>query len=171
MKFSGTLLVVSDLERSKQFYDRVLDLKIEQDFGANVVLTGSISLQSLESWQQFIEDKPVIFGGNDSELYFETDDMDCFLQRLQQYDVRLLHPLKEHNWGQRAIRFYDPDNHIIEVGEPLEDVCLRFYLQGMRVEQIAVRMDVPLTLAEQWMKVLHKTKPEYFHGARGVFDC
>jgi len=26
-------------------------------------------------------------------------------------------------WGQRVIRFYDPDMHIVEVGESLESVA------------------------------------------------
>lgn len=162
MKFGGCLLVVHDLEKSKEFYAQVLGLRVEQDFGSNIVLTGGLSLQTLASWQQFIEEKPVTFGGNDLELYFETDDLDYLLQKLQQYEVPLVHALKEHNWGQRAIRFYDPDGHIIEVGEPLEEVCLRFYLQGMTAEQIAVRMDVPNTLVEQWITFLRETKNDCF---------
>ena len=55
--------------------------------------------------------------------------------------VRL--PLK-HRWGQRVVRLYDPDRHIIEVGENMKSVCRRFRDQGMTPEQIAARMEVPL---------------------------
>ena len=37
-----------------------------------------------------------------------------------------MHPVKEHSWGQRVVRFYDPDRHIIEVGENMKVVCRRF---------------------------------------------
>ena len=55
-----------------------------------------------------------------------------------------IHPLAEHRWGQRVVRFYDPDKHIIEVGEKPEAVILRFMEQGLSVEETAIRMDVPV---------------------------
>ena len=66
------------------------------------------------------------------------------MDRLGAEDVALVHPVKEHPWGQRAVRFYDPDGHIIEVGENLQTVCRRFLGSGMTPEQTAQRMDVPL---------------------------
>ena len=42
------------------------------------------------------------------------------------------------------MRFYDPDDNIIEVGENMKFVCLRFADSGMTPEQISVRMDVPV---------------------------
>ena len=50
----------------------------------------------------------------------------------------------EHSWGQRVVRIYDPDKHIIEVGENIKIVCQRFLDSGMTVEQVAERMDVPM---------------------------
>lgn len=47
----------------------------------------------------------------------------------------------EHSWGQRAIRFYDPDGHIIEVGEDMKMVIKRFLASGMMMEEISVKMD------------------------------
>ena len=52
--------------------------------------------------------------------------------------------MKEHRWGQRVVRFYDPDRHIIEVGENLAAVCRRFLDSGLTPEQTAERMDVSL---------------------------
>ena len=54
MKFTSTLIAVSDLEKSKRFYQDVLGLDIIADFGANVTLTGGVVLQTLETWKQFI---------------------------------------------------------------------------------------------------------------------
>lgn len=57
-------------------------------------------------------------------------------------DLHYVHPAKEHAWGQRAVRFYNPDGHIIEVGENMKAACRRFLDNGMTVEQTSARMDV-----------------------------
>ncbi len=48
----------------------------------------------------------------------------------------------EHGWGQRVIRFYDPDGHIIEVGEDMKMVINRFLDSGMTMEEVSKKMDV-----------------------------
>jgi len=140
MKFMNTLIAVSDLDRSKSFYKRHLDLDVVTDYGANVTLTGGLALQTLESWRRFIDGQEVSFRGNDTELYFEEDDFDGFLKNIG--DLELVHPMKEHQWGQRVVRFYDPDGHIIEVGENMTAVTRRFADSGMTIPEIANRMDV-----------------------------
>ncbi|MDX9802546.1 MAG: hypothetical protein RBS96_00715, partial [Dehalococcoidales bacterium] len=47
-------------------------------------------------------------------------------------------------WGQRAIRFYDPDNHIIEIGEPMPAVIRRLLKSGISEEEVAKRTSMPL---------------------------
>lgn len=142
MKYRSPLLVVKDLERSLEFYKNVLGLRKIADFGASVTLTGGISLQTQESWLEFIGRKPsdLTYGGNVSELYFEAEDYDAFLKRLGGAD--LVHPPMEHRWGQRAVRLYDPDLHVVEVAEPLTAVACRFRDAGLTEEGIAKRMNV-----------------------------
>jgi len=144
MKFQGTLISVTDMERSKRFYRDVLSLNITADFGANVTLDGGIFLQTLVSWKEFIRTDQITFQNNACELYFEEADMDAFAEHLKAFDIAYIHPLFEHRWGQRVVRFYDPDRHIIEVGEALPVVVRRFLSQGLTAEETAVRMDVPL---------------------------
>ena len=50
--------------------------------------------------------------------------------------------VKEHSWGQRVVRFYDPDGHLIEVGESMRQVVHRFLAQGLTVAEVALRMDI-----------------------------
>ena len=147
MKFLNTLIVVSNMEKSKLFYHEVLGLKVIQDLGANVTLTGGIALQTKDSWSTFIhkKDSEIVFGGNESELYFEEDDFDSFIQKLNNMrDINYVHSMVEHSWGQRVVRFYDPDKHIIEVGENMIKVVRRFLDSGLSIEETAIRMDVPL---------------------------
>ena len=55
------------------------------------------------------------------------------------------------NWGQRVVRFYDPDKHIIEVRENMKVVCKRFLDSGMTPEQVAKRMNVPVKFINECM--------------------
>ena len=50
MEMGTPRLAVRDLGRSLAFYRRVLGLEVVQDLGDAVVLTGGLSLQTLESW-------------------------------------------------------------------------------------------------------------------------
>lgn len=146
MQFKNPLLAVTDMEKSKAFYQKVLGLSVIMDFGANVTLTGGVCLQTKDSWKEFIHaaDDDIVFGGRDSEIYFEEDDFDKFTEKLRSIEnIQYVHPVIEHRWGQRVVRFYDPDRHIIEVGENMKAVCKRFLSSGMTVEQVAKRMDVP----------------------------
>ena len=155
MKFKNPLLVVSDMEKSKKFYKDVLGLRVIMDFGANVTLTGGLCLQTKETWMEFIgaKEDEVVFGGNNAEIYFEEDDFDAFAEKLKGLkNIDYVHPVIEHRWGQRVVRFYDPDRHIIEVGENLKFVCRRFLDSGMTAEEVAVRMDVPLKFVQACKK-------------------
>lgn len=152
MKYVGTLIAVSNMAISKQFYNDVLGLKVVNDFGANVTLDGGIILQTLDTWKSFIKTDNVILSNNAGELYFEEDDMDAFYNHLKSFEICYVHELFEHRWGQRVVRFYDPDKHIIEVGEKLDAVVLRFMEQGLSAEETAVRMDVPLDYVVSCLK-------------------
>lgn len=143
MKYICTLLAVQDMEKSKQFYKDVLGARVISDFGENVTLDCGIALQTVESWQGFIGGKDVMLSSHAGELYFEETDMDHFLAHLGKFDIVYVHPPLEHSWGQRVVRFYDPDRHIIEVGEDMVMVVKRFAGEGMTETQIAERMDVP----------------------------
>ena len=144
MKMKNPMLVVTDIDKSVEFYKKVLGLHVIMDFGANKTLTGGLALQTLESWQEFIGTGDVLFASNSSEVYFEEDNFDKFADKLKKCEVEYVHPIMEHSWGQRVVRIYDPDKHIIEVGEKLDAVVLRFIEQGLSPEQTAVRMDIPL---------------------------
>ena len=146
------MLVVEDIDRAVAFYKRVLGLRVMMDFGANKTLTGGLCLQTIETWKDFIAKSEIAFGSNNAEIYFEEDDFDRFAEKLATCDIEYVHPIKEHSWGQRVVRFYDPDKHIIEVGENLKAVCKRFLSRGMTPEQVAKRMDVPMKFVSACMR-------------------
>jgi len=106
------------------------------------MLEGGVFLQTMDTWKDFIlaED---ITAGNAAELYFEEENMDAYCRHLESSDITYVHDLHEHAWGQHVIRFYDPEGHIIEVGEQMRAVVMRFMHSGLSAEQTAQRMDVP----------------------------
>ena len=124
MKLKNVLLVVKDIEASKKFYHDLFGLQVVTDFGRNVILTEGLVLQERQLWEEFVDEK-VVPGGNAMELYFEDNDLDAFAEKLEKspYEIRYVNRLMEHDWGQRVIRLYDPDMHLIEVGESLEYVA------------------------------------------------
>ena len=72
--------------------------------------------------------------------------------QLKECDIEYVRPIMEHSWGQRVVRFYDPDKHIIEVGENMKVVCKRFLDSGMTPEQVAKRIDVPMKFVNFCMR-------------------
>jgi len=151
MEFKNPLIVVDDIDRSKKFYSEIFGLQVIMDFGANITLTGGISLQSKETWATFIKkpEEKIVYQGNDAELYFEEEEFDKFIEKLKNvHNIQYVHDVIEHDWGQRVVRFYDPDKHIIEVGEDMKVVCNRFLNEGLTIEKTAERMQVPVQYVE-----------------------
>ena len=147
MKYKLPLIVVDDMERSRRFYEDLLGQKVILDFGANITFAGDFCLQTKESWRGFIGDceDTIMFRPNNFELFFEEKNFEKFIQRLKSYDgVELIHDVREYPWGQHVVRFYDPDKHIIEVGESMVSVIRRFSNQGMSIPEIAERTQHPV---------------------------
>lgn len=153
MRLKNILIVVKDIELSIAFYEDLFGLNVVTDFGGNVILTEGLVLQEQTIWENFTNTK-VVSRGNDAELYFEENDMDSFIEKLNQgsYEIEYVNPPMEHDWGQRVIRIYDPDGHIIEVGESLEYVAKRYLKQGMSVEETARKTQLPLSQVEEIVK-------------------
>lgn len=109
MKIKNPMLIVTDIDKSVEFYKKVLGLHVIMDFGANKTLTGGLALQTLEFWQKFIDTDDISFGSNSSEVYFEEDNFDKFAEKLKNCEVEYVHPVREHSWGQRVVRIYVSD--------------------------------------------------------------
>ena len=82
MKIKSPMLVVTDIDKSVEFYKNVFGLHVIMDFGANKTLTGGLALQTLETWQEFIGTDDISFGINSSEVYFEEDNFDKFTVKI-----------------------------------------------------------------------------------------
>lgn len=146
MKFICPLIIVNNIEISRKFYENILNQKVQFDFGENVSFESGFAIHLKPHFANLIDtgENKIVEKSNNFELYFEEDNLDSFLQKLKSIgSIEYVHGLKEQPWGQRVIRFYDPDKHIVEVGEPMESVVKRFLSEGLSVEETAKRTLMP----------------------------
>ena len=156
MKLEGSLLVVKDMDISRRFYKDVLSRTVLLDLKVYVVFEGFYLLTEGQ-WREFLDNKTVQlqYGNHVCQLGFEDDDIDTFMEHFQKFpDIKVLTPLKEYVWGQRSIRFYDPDGHIIEVGESMKVVVKRFLRSGMTIEEAIEKSMFPREFVEMCQKEL-----------------
>ncbi len=120
MKLKNILIVVNDIERSRRYYHDLFGLDVVLDNDGNMILTEGLVLQDRDIWKGFLG-KDVIPENNASELYFEESDIEAFAEKLERLypDTVYVNRLMTHSWGQKVIRFYDPDGNLIEVGTPM----------------------------------------------------
>ena len=120
MKLKNYLIVVKDIEKSRRFYEDLFGLEMLVDNDGNMVLSDGLALQEEKYWKEFLG-KDIITESNSSELYFEEADIEGFINKLESMypEVKYVNRLMTHSWGQKVIRFYDPDGNLIEVGTPI----------------------------------------------------
>ena len=153
--YRSCVLLVKDIEKSKRFYNIILGQKIVMDFGRNVGFEGGLAIWQRDYALNLIFEekaKDAIVGGNNVEVYFETDDLDNLYRRLMKEKINAIHPTMEHPWGQRAFRVRDPDNHILEFAESMESVVRRLNMQGLSLEEIAEKSMMPMEFIRMALK-------------------
>lgn len=154
MRYSCTVISVSDINKARKFYEDLFGLELYQDYGINISFTCGLSLQQEFDWLVNLPKDKVIKSSNNMEICFEEENFDDFLKKLNQYpDVVYLGNVIEHSWGQRVVRFYDLDGHMIEVGEDMKMVINRFLASGMTMEEVSVRMNVSVEDLTKLIKV------------------
>ena len=121
MKLKNVLIVVNDIERSRKYYHDLFGLEMALDNDGNMILTEGLVLQDAAIWKDFLG-KDIVPLSNASELYFEEKDIEAFVERLEKLypEVKYVNRLMTHSWGQKVVRFYDPDGNLIEVGTPMQ---------------------------------------------------
>lgn len=120
MEFKGTLIVVRDCKKALKFYQDMFGFKLIRDNDGNMELSENLYLQEEPYWESFTG-RRVVRRSNQAELYFEEPEIESFIKKLETLypDTEYVNPLMMHSWGQRVVRFYDPDGNLIEVGAPV----------------------------------------------------
>ena len=136
----ASVLFVKDACKAKDFYCG-LGMTVVADFGGlNIIFKEGFAVWQISDGNAITEKlgrENIEYAAAASrfELAFETDDLDAVYATVKGWGVKFLHEINTEMWGQRNIRFYDPDGHLIEVGEAMPVFLKRVYdEQGQNVE-------------------------------------
>lgn len=141
--------MVEDLEQMRSFYQDILQQKIAFDFGNCIGFQNGISLWKLKEGYPITKKLGRTYdksGNKNLEICFEADDFELVVACLKKHKLNFLHTEAEETWGQQTIRFYDPENNLVEVGETIPCFVKRFRDQGMSLEEVSERTSVPLEM-------------------------
>ncbi|WNY25341.1 VOC family protein [Methanolapillus millepedarum] len=156
LKNCTPVLFVKDAQKAREFYTDILGMTIVADFGGmNLVFKEGFAL-----WQIMEENIiPQTLGPENIynskcvsrfELCFETEEIDKIYKTLKEKNVKFLHEMNLELWGQQNIRFYDPDGHLIEVGESMSFFLRRIYNEeGQNLEATSNRTFTPPDVLKQ----------------------
>jgi predicted enzyme related to lactoylglutathione lyase len=126
--FVSTIIAVSDLERSTQFYSEIFQWKL-------FLQEEAVTIFELPDKNHFMLYKKEAFAINPgqhpimvhdgsitaTEFYFHTQGLEEVIQRLETHGARTLSPLAKRSWGDEAAYYRDPDGNVIAVGRPLKE--------------------------------------------------
>ncbi len=149
MKYICPLITVSDIKKSRDFYENVLGQKVKYDFGENVTFEGDFAIHEKAHFKKLIDNKEIKHGSNSFELYFEHDDILEIEKKLIAEKIDFVHKTRVQPWKQRVIRFYDLDRNIIEIGESMEFLAFRLYKQGNTIKEISKTISIPTGFVKQ----------------------
>ena len=82
MKFLHGMIRVKDIEKSRKFYHDLFGMELVLDNDGNMILTEGLVLQDEKIWNAFL-DRDIISKSNSCELYFEEQDIDSFVEKLE----------------------------------------------------------------------------------------
>jgi predicted enzyme related to lactoylglutathione lyase len=91
MKYICSLITVTEINRSREFYENVLSQTVKYDFGESITYKGDFSIHLQSHYQQLIDSRPIKSGGNNFELYFELDNIDEIVERLKDRNIEFVH--------------------------------------------------------------------------------
>ena len=103
MKLKNILLVVKDIEKSKQFYHDLFGLDVVLDNDGNLILTEGLVLQDEKIWREFLG-KEIVPESNSCELYFEEQEIEAFVEKLERLypSIPYVNRLMTHRWVEES---------------------------------------------------------------------
>ena len=152
IKFESPVIFVKDIEVSRKFYEEYLDQEVEHDFGNNIMFRSKLSLWKIMEEHEIADIAGDNRKGNSMELYFETEDIIESFEKIKHSGSDFLHGIKTEPWGQKTFRFFDPDRHLIEVGESLGTFIGRIYKKTGSVEETSEKTGVPVSTVGELIK-------------------
>ena len=97
--FYNTIVFVNDMEKSRYFYEKIIGLKIEIDYGVLVIYENRLTIHDGYKLQKTIfgnvKNKLIKrFGHNNIDIYFETNELENMENVLIKENVKFIHKIK-----------------------------------------------------------------------------
>jgi catechol 2,3-dioxygenase-like lactoylglutathione lyase family enzyme len=156
MSFVSSILVVEEIARSRRLYEGLLQMKVTADFGVyNVGFEGGLSLYGKAFFEELIAGQVHLEKHNNVVLYFEVDRLEELEKEITGNGFEFIHKIREQPWKQRTFRFYDYDDHILEIAEKMDVVIHRLLEEGNSIEDVSRFTGYPV---EQVLQEMEKRK-------------
>jgi catechol 2,3-dioxygenase-like lactoylglutathione lyase family enzyme len=156
IRFHSTVLITQRMDEMQRFYCGLLGQRVRFDFGNCITLECALTLwQPQEDYviSRALGADRLNAGNGSMEICFEIDDnLTAEADRIKAGGATLLHDIEEETWGQRTVRFYDPDGNIVELGESIPCFCRRLYNSGMSAAEVSQKTGVQTALVETYIK-------------------
>ncbi len=156
MRFQSSVIFVKDIEKSKDFYCRLLRQEIRTDFGKNIIFKSGFALWQPDKDHLISLDLDPATRSQGFELYFEDENIEKIHDELISAKVSFFHGIREENWGQRTLRFFDPDGHLIEIGEPLNVFILNMKNRGLDAREISSKTGMDVSSVNRILDLFEK---------------
>ena len=121
-KIFATTLFVSDLEDSKEFYEKVFDkTPVFEDINSVVFKFGETLINLLEQGEAPSLISPAVVATKESGSRFQftiqVSDVNSQADRLLSLGITLINGPIDRPWGVRTLLFADPDSHLWELAQ------------------------------------------------------
>lgn len=120
LKHVDTIILVSDMQCSRAFYEGILGLQVKQDWNVMVIYESHLAIMQADELQPKEKVNGVIKQGDqgcgNAIIYLQSENLDLCLKDLIDRNIKIIHEIEKLP-HERIIRIYDPDKHIIEIGE------------------------------------------------------
>jgi lactoylglutathione lyase len=126
-RVNAATLFVEDLQRSKEFYERVFDVEVfeEADAGTLILPFENVFLRLLvrgEAEKEFFGKVPLNQTGSaGAELAVAVDDAAAAVGELTERGVTIVFGPVDRPWGVRHVGFRDPDGHLWVVSSDIPE--------------------------------------------------
>lgn len=121
IRFRHSIALVKSIEESKRFYRDIIGLKVIREFDTFILFQDEFAIHAADLFYTYLN-KPYHgekMGHDNVDFYFTTSDLEGMQKKLKEEKVAFIHEIYKHAWGEKVIRVYDPDGHILEIGDAL----------------------------------------------------
>ena len=119
------ILFVEDLQRSKAFYHEMLglDVEFEDDESVSFKVEGlAFIVLRVDRARVQLQGEPTATPRAGATAFLTTfsDDVDALHARLVERRIHFFQTPTDQPWGMRTAYFKDPDGHVWEIAQPIE---------------------------------------------------